>query len=196
MADTFTGVLDSTKLELGPANVYLSSVLSDSLSPPGTGDATMEHLGYMGDDMQIAVSAEAIPLTGAQAGTTPLSKVISGGTFKVTLPFKEITLANFARAFPNALRFTTGGDKVEFRIRTGLNMRTNARKMIIKKVIGGIESTLTSDIFVIPFVAPVEAEVIIPFSPTEQRVIAATFEAWPDGNNNNRWAFVGDSAAS
>src|SRR3990172_523743 len=131
MADIFTGQLDNTKLELGPANVYISSVLSDSLSPPGTGDATMEHLGFMGDDMSIAVSAEAVPLTGAQTGTTPLSKVIVGGTFRVTLPFKEITLANFARAFPNALRFTTGGEKVEFRIRTGLNMRTNARKMVI-----------------------------------------------------------------
>lgn len=196
MADTFTGQLDATTLELGPANVYLSSVLSDSLSPPGTGDATMEHLGFMGDDMQIAVSAEAVPLTGAQTGTTPLSKVIVGGTFRVTLPFKEITLDNFARAFPNAVQFTTGGEKVEFRVRAGLNMRTNARKMIIKKVIGGVESTLTKDHFVIPFAAPVEAEVVIPFSPTEQRVIAATFEAWPDQNNNNRWAFVGDALAS
>ena len=196
MADVFTGVLDATKLELGPANVYLSSVLSDSLSPPGTGDATMEHLGFMGDDMQIAVAAEAIALTGAQTGTTPLSKVISGGSFKVTLPFKEITLRNFARAFPNAVRFTVGGERVEFRPLLGLNMRTNARKMIIKKVTGGVESTFTKDHFVIPFCSPVEAEVVIPFSPTEQRVIAATFEAWLDENQNNRWAFVGDATAS
>ena len=64
------------------------------------------------------------------------------------------------------------------------------------KVIGSDESTDPADIFVIPIAAAVDAEVSLPFSPTEQRVFSATFEAWPDPALDNRWAFTGDEFAS
>lgn len=182
----FTGVNDPAFLEVGPANVYLFNPISSD----------DEILGFMGEDMAITIATEAVDLTGAQRGNVPLDKVIIGGFFRIVIPFKEITLENFALGIPNSLRFTTGGEKVEFVPRVGLSMRSLARKLTIIKIIGGVESTLPEDTFVIPLAAPVDAEVSFPFSPTEQRIINATFEAFTDETLGGRWAFVGDELAS
>lgn len=182
----FTGVLDPLQLEVGPANVFLFN--------PDTSDD--EFLGFMGDDLIITVATEAVALTGAQTGTVPQDKVVVGGSFMITIPFKEITIERFSQGIPNTDRFILGGEKVEFRPKVGLSLRGIAQKMTIKKLIGGVESTLPEDIFVIPLAAAVDAEVTVPFSPTEQRIINATFEAWPDPAFGNRWAFVGDEFAS
>lgn len=172
--------LDPTALELGPANVSFDSVF----------------LGFLGDDLAINMTTEAVPLTGAQTGTVPQDKVVTGGTFQVVVPFKEISLANINKAFPNSDIFVLGGTKVEFRPKVGLGLRSIAKELKVIKVIGSDESTDPADIFVIPIAAAVDAEVSLPFSPTEQRVFSATFEAWPDPALDNRWAFTGDEFAS
>jgi hypothetical protein len=182
----FVGVNDPANLELGPANVFLRDPIS--------GDDLI--LGFMGEDMAITISTEAADLTGAQRGNVPLDKVVIGGFFRITIPFKEITLENFQRAIPNAEIFTTGGTKVEFRPRVGLSLRSIATRMTIIKIIGGIQSTLTEDTFIIPLAAAADAEVSFPFSPTEQRVILANFEAFTDETLGGRWGFVGDEFAS
>lgn len=172
--------LDATLLEVGPANVYWDGVL----------------LGYMGEELAVTVATEATPLTGAQTGTIPQDKVISGGSFRITVPFKEISLENFARAIPSAVLLTgaTSGKRLEFRARVGQSLRALAKPMQIRKIVGGVESTATRDHLTIPLASPVDAEVTIPFHPTEQRVIVATFEAWPDPTQNNRWAYWGDAS--
>lgn len=182
----FVGVNDPSFLEVGPANVFLRN--------PTTLDD--EILGFMGEDMALTISTEAVELTGAQRGTVPLDKVITGGFFRVTIPFKEITLENFQLGIPNSEIFTTGGTKVEFRPRVGQSLRALARRMTIIKIIGGVQSTLAEDTFIIPLASPVDAEVSFPFSPTEQRIINATFEAFTDESLGGRWAFVGDEFAS
>ena len=176
---------DSTKLEVGPCNVYLYEGAQDV------------DLGYMGDALVVAMSTEAVPLTGAQKGTVPLDKVVTGGSFRVTVPFKEIKPKNFSRAFPNAVFVGTEGavERVDFKPRVGLSLRAQAKKLTLKKIIGGVESTSKSDHIVIPLASAVDAEVSVTFSPTEQRVINATFEAWPD-DATGRWAYMGDELAS
>jgi len=174
--------LDATKLEVGPANVYLDE----------TGD---QLLGYMGDDLTVTMGTEAVALTGAQKGTSPLDKVVTGGSFKVSVPFKEISLQNFARAFPNCQLVGTSPQRVDFVNRVGLSLRSLAKKLTIKKIIGGVESTNKKDILIIPLASPVDAEVSVTYSPTEQRVINASFEAWPD-DTTGRWAYMGDELAS
>lgn len=175
--------LDAQKLEVGPANVYLEEESVDVL------------LGFMGDDLSVQMSTEAVALTGAQTGTVPQDKVITGGTFTITVPFKEISLENFARAFPNS-DLSAGGTRVDFKPKVGQSMRALAKKLTLKKIIGGVESALTKDHLVIPYASPSDAEVTVTFSPTEQRIVNATFEAWPDAANGNRWAFMGDELGS
>jgi hypothetical protein len=147
----------------------------------------------MGDDLAIVMATEAVALTGAQKGSTPLAKVITGGSFRIVVPFKQIELANFQRGFPNAI-FTAGpgGERVDFLPRVGVNMLTLARPMRIVKVFGEVESALPADRFNIFKASRADTEVTIPFSPTEQRVISATFEVYPDDTQGGRWAYIGD----
>lgn len=167
--------LDATLLECGPANVYFDGVL----------------LGYMGEALQVSIGTEATPLTGAQTGNVAHNKVVSGGHFRVTVPFKEVSAKNISLGVANSV-FVSSGSLI-FKVRAGRPMRQDAKVMTIVKLVGGDEgfgeSTLPEDTLTIPECSPVDSEVVIPFHPTEQRVIAATFEAWPD--ENGVWAYFG-----
>ncbi len=173
---------DATKLEVGPANVYLEEGGQDVL------------LGFLGDDLTVTMATTSTELTGAQTGDVPQDEVVSGGKFQVTVPLKEISLENLARAFPNC---TITGDKsrVDFKPRVGLSLRSIAKKLTIKKLVGGVESALKKDWLIIPEASPVAGEVTFTYHPTTQRVINATFKAWPQGADN-RWAYMGDELGS
>ncbi len=174
--------LDATKLEVGPANVYLEENGEDVL------------LGFLGEDLTVNMATEATALTGAQTGTVPQDKVVTGGSFRVTVPLKEISLENLARSFPNCL-ITGDKSRIDFKPRVGLSLRSLAKKLTIKKIVGGVESALKKDILIIPEASPVDAEVAYTYHPTTQRVINATFEAWPQAADN-RWAYMGDELGS
>jgi len=165
-------------------------VLTNLVGGSDTGVAT--DVGALGDDLQIVFATEANVLTAAQTGTFPQGKVISGGSIKIQVPFKEITLENLQRGIPNSVLVDDGNSRlqVQFRNRVGLNMRTLAVKMEIRKIIAGSESTLPSDIVIFTEVSPVDGEVTFPYSPTDQRVITANFEAWPD--SAGVWGYFGD----
>ena len=172
---------DSSNLELGPCNIYLEE------------DGSDVNVGYLGN-VTLTMTVEASPLTGAQKGTSPLDKVLTGGGVQVAIEFKEITLANFARAFPGAV-LTADGGRVDFINRVGLSMRDQAKQLTLKKIVGGEESALTKDWLIIPEASPVEGGITVSFTPTDQRVLAATFEAWPN-DTTGRWGYLGDELAS
>lgn len=173
---------DSANLELGPCNVYLEESAVDV------------NVGYLGN-VTVTLSSEASPLTGAQKGTSPLDKVLTGGGVKVAVEFKEMTLENFSRAYPHALLFSQGGTRVDFTNRVGLSLRSLAKKLTLKKIVGGAESALAKDHLIIPEASPAEGELSVAFTPADQRVLAATFDAWPN-DTTGRWGFFGDELAS
>lgn len=168
------------------------TVFAETFLAGGSNTENLVNVGFMGEELAVAITAEAVALTGAQTGNVPQDKVISGGSFVVTVPFKEISLDAIRRAFPNAFVFKTtdGKQRIDFTVRVGASMRKRASRMEIRKFVGGAESADPKDTLVIPLAAPTDAEVSLPFSPTDQRVITASFEAWPD--SNGRWAFTGD----
>jgi hypothetical protein len=172
---------DSNNLELGPCNIYLQE------------DAEDVNVGYLGN-VTLKLASEASPLTGSQKGTAPLDKILTGGSVQVTVEFKEMTLQNFARAFPHAV-LTGDAGRVDFTNRVGLSLRSLAKQLTLKKIIGRTESALAKDWLVIPEASPVEGELSISYTPTDQRVLAATFEAWPD-DSTGRWGYMGDELAS
>ncbi len=172
---------DSANLELGPCNIYLEENTVD------------QNVGYLGN-VTVKLGSEASPVTGAQKGTSPLDKFLTGGSVQVTVEFKEMTLKNFSRAYPHAV-LTTDGNRVDFTNRVGLSLRSLAKKLTLKKIVGGVESALKKDHLIIPEASPVEGELSVTFTPTDQRVLAATFEAWPD-DATGRWGYFGDELAS
>ena len=172
---------DSANLVLGPANVYLEE------------DGSDVDLGYLGD-VSVKFSTEASPLTASQTGTSPLDKVMTGGSAQVLVAFKELTLENFARAFPGAT-LTADGHRVDFINKVGLSLRSLAKQLTVKRLVGGVESTLSKDWFIFPEASPVEGEITLAYSATDQQTLAVTFEAWPD-DSTGRWGFAGDELAS
>ena len=172
---------DSQNLELGPCNIYLEESDVDV------------NVGYLGN-VTVKLGSEASPVTGAQKGTSALDKFLTGGGVQVTVEFKEMTLKNFARAYPHSVLIGNGA-RVDFTNRVGLSLRSLAKKLTLKKIVGGVESALAKDHLIIPEASPVEGEISVAFTPTDQRVLAATFEAWPD-DVTGRWGFMGDELAS
>ncbi|MFB3816143.1 MAG: hypothetical protein ACE147_00650 [Candidatus Methylomirabilales bacterium] len=171
----------SDNLELGPCNVYLEESAVDV------------NVGYLGN-VTLNLGSEAAPLTASQRGTSPVDKVLTGGSVQLTIEFKELTLQNFARAFPHAV-LTGDNGRVDFTNRVGLSLRSLAKKLTLKKIVGGVESALAKDILVIPEASPVEGELSVEFNAETQRVLAATFEAWPN-DTTGRWGYFGDELAS
>ncbi len=183
------------RLELGPANVYIANV---EATPDIYGDlyGSETDVGYLGDDVMYQVITEAASLTGAQSGNVPLDKIIIGGSVKVVLPFKEISLENLQIGVPSAIIVQSGGlTRVDFIVAVGQSMRqTLAKRMRITKIKGGKESTDPADTIIIPEISPAEGEVHFPFAPTVQRVILTNWYAWPDPEHG-RWAWMGDEGA-
>lgn len=169
---------------------------AQALTALGSGSDTgvKTDVGFVGDAVAYQVATEAAPLTGAQTGTVAQDKVVIGGMVKVVIPFKEISMDNFAFAVPSS-RIVANSDgskrRLDFAVAVGRSMRESALKMTINKIKGGFESTLPADIIVIPEISPAEGEVAFPFAPTTQREIASNWYAWPNGLTG-RWAFTGD----
>jgi hypothetical protein len=171
----------SANLELGPCNIYLTET------------GVSHDVGYLGK-VTVKLGSSASPLTASQKGTSPLDKILTGGSVTVTVEFKEMTLANFARVYPHAV-LSTGGTRVDFTNRVGLSLRSLAKKLILKKIVGGIESILTKDWLTIPEASPVEGDLSLEFDESAQRVLSATFDAWPN-DTTGRWGFFGDELGS
>lgn len=151
----------------------------------GSDTVTDVFLGGLGEETALNVSTEAAGLTAHLTGTLNRDKVITGGSMQLIAPLKEITLDNFARAFGNAILIEGGGGlrRLDFVARVGESLRqSRGARLTLKKVIGGVESTDPEDVLVIPEASPVDAEVSLAFNVTDQRVLSATFEAWPDAN--------------
>jgi len=171
-----TGTVDRTKLQMGPANVYFDSV----------------HLGYLSDALEVEIAVTASGLTGAQAGTANLDKIVTGGTVMVKVPLKELSLTKMATGLLNSGLVTgISGTRLDFKNKVGLSARDQAKELRIISLIGGVETTDPSKIYVIPQASPADSAVKIPFSPTEQRVVEVTFEAWPS-DATGRWMYLGD----
>src|SRR4030095_340245 len=170
-------------LASGNDGTGLVTALTSSPLVGGSDTETETFLGALSDETSLNISASAAPLTAHLTGTQPRDKVITGGSFQIVAGLKEMTLDNFARAFPNAMLIqgASGLQRLDFTIQAGQSLRhTRGTKMQLRKVRGNVESTDPNDTLVIPEASPVDATVNLAFSVTTQRVLTATFEAWPD----------------
>ena len=91
-----------------------AGVISADMAPTnltgGSDTETLRSLGGLGEATAVNIAAAAAPITAHLTGTQPRDKVISGGSFQFAIPFKEMTLANFALAFPNAILIEGAGE--------------------------------------------------------------------------------------
>lgn len=171
-----------------------STAMTAAASAPLTGGSdtgTPVDVGALGEGLQVVVGTAAQELTAAQTGNVAQDEVVTGGQVTFTVPFKEMVFENFARAIPNA-RVIEGADgkrRLDFVVRVGESRRQFATRLELRPMIGGVETTDPNEIYIVPLATAVAADVTIPFSPTAQQEMSATFRAWPDANG--RWMFKG-----
>jgi len=180
--------MDSTALKLGPCNVYLYE---------GSADV---NIGYVDDGVIVNIETSTVDLTASQLGTTPIDKVVTGVTVSITVPFKEILLENFQRAIANTDLIVDGTTPTKRRLeilpKAGLSLLSTAKKLTIKPIDGGVETTDKERWIVAPLAAPDGSTVSIAFGNTDQQMIEANFYCFPDSANGNRCLYLGDSTAT
>lgn len=179
-------------LASGNDGTGLVTALASTPLTGGSDTLTERFLGALSDETVVNISTSAAPLTAHLTGTQPRDKVITGGTFQLVVGLKEITLENFALAFPNAILIegADGKRRLDFTVRAGESLRKmRGTRLQLRKVTGGVESVNPDDILTLLEASPVDAEVSLAFNVADQRVVSATFEAWPD--STGRLGFFG-----
>src|SRR4051812_18546348 len=79
--------IDSTKLRLGPCNIYIE----EGASP------AYVNIGYV-DEVSIDITPHMQALTGGQAGTTPIDEVVTGVEGFVSFSAQQIDLLTWRRS--------------------------------------------------------------------------------------------------
>jgi len=157
-------------------------------------------IGFTKGGVKVDVVPHVLNLLADQLGSTEANTIITGVSAKVHVPFAEITLLTFARAFSNAVPLqddTTGSKKrVEIRPLSGKSLLAIAKTMTLKPIDPntGVETT-NKDLWVtIPLAAPDESNITIDYAAENQRILDVSFKCFPDTDTNkNRLLFFGDS---
>lgn len=176
--------MDIAKLETGPCNVYLDDV----------------DVGALDDGVTVEVTSETTDLTASQFGTTPINKVITGVSVKVSFAMKEVSLDSFRAAISNSDAIVTDAvdptkKKLQITPKAGTDLRSIASKLVLKPIIGGVETADANKFYTAPVAAPDAGTVSIAFGNTEQRKINATFICFPDPLTNEV-LILGDETAA
>lgn len=174
-------------LRLGPANIYLFENSADV------------NIGYV-DSVEISVTPQVANLMGGQAGTTPVDKVITGVEGKVSFNIQQIELSGWRRALLGVAQAfqgvtTPANKRLEIQSKAGQSLRALAKKMTIKPIYGGLETTNVEEIIVVPFASPDADTVNLILSASTQEMIKATYYMFPDSTKRNRILYFGDDTS-
>jgi hypothetical protein len=157
-------------------------------------------IGGTDDGTEVSVKTDSIALTVSQLGTTPADKVVTGVEVMVKVVLKEIKLESFKRAIASATTIVDDSAPTHRRLeivpKPGLSLRSIAKRLTIKPILGAVETTDKEAWIVAPIAAPDATTVKVAFSNTAQRVIEANFYCFPDTANANRCLFMGDESAA
>lgn len=163
------------------------------------GGAFMQNVGYTDDDTTISITGEVADLTASQEGTTPVNKVVTGVNGVLEFSFKEMRMENWKRALANARVYKNTGNtlqRMEVLTSAGLDLRSISRRIELRPLIGGAETSNIMKIFVIPIAAPSGDTVSLAFGNTAQRALKATFYMFPDPSKRSRIMYMGSDDAS
>jgi len=170
-------------LDLGPCRVYY-----------GTAAAEVD-IGKTQGGVRVTFSEDVADLLSDQYGTQPEDQVITGTGAEIVVPMADYTLDSLATAL-NQSKLTLGLDSGiagERLVGTKKATPTTGKSLLLKKYVDGAISADTQNWIRFPIAAPV-GNVEIAFDGSNQRIIEATFRAFPDANS--RLYFLGDETAA
>jgi hypothetical protein len=174
-------------LRLGPCNIYLFESSADV------------NLGYV-EGVEISITPQVANLMGGQAGVTPVDKVVTGVEGKVSFLIQQMELVGWRRALLAVTQSfqgvtTPANKRLEIQSRAGQSLRALARKMTIKPIYGGAETTNPEEIIVVPFAAPDGETTTLVLNSSTQESIKALYYMYPDSTKRNRIMYFGDDTS-
>jgi len=174
---------DITKLVIGPANIYL------------TENAVQQFVGGIAG-AQISIKQTWADLTADNLGVTAVNKILVGVEAWIEFSFREIDLINFSRAILGSKSYiddvTPTKRRVEVYPRVGQDLASIARKLELKPIVGGVETTDKEKWIVADKAAPDSETIQWAYQNAGQREIQARFWLMPDSANNNRLFYMGE----
>lgn len=170
-------------LDLGPCRVYFGVALAEV------------DLGKTQGGVRTTFAEDAADLMSDQFGTQPEDQVITGQSAEIVVPMADYDLDNFALALNQAV-LTLGADSgIAGTVLVGTKRTTKAGSLLLKKYVDGAISADTQNWIRFPVAAPM-GNVEVAFDGSTQRIIEATFKAFPDAANSNRLYYIGDETAA
>lgn len=155
------------------------------------------HVGGLIDGVTLTEDTSVLAVVVDELGTSVVDEIVTGKSATVKFRFREIRLENFKRAMAEATNIIVNVAKRRFESTTsaGLSLRSLAKELTIKPIIGNVETTDLEKIIVIPFASPSAETRNFVFAVSENRAIDAVFRAFPDPANRNRLWYAGDRTA-
>jgi hypothetical protein len=155
-------------LELGPCAVYY-----------GTAGAEAD-IGATVGGVKFTSTMDVADLLSDQTGTSPDDQVITGMGAEIEIPFAYVDIESFAKVVPGATLYTQATPYkklLQVVPPVGTSLRSTAKSLILKKIVGGVASTDKNDWYTFPIAACV-TNIELTFDASTQRRITARFRAF------------------
>lgn len=159
----------SEQLELGPCQIWY-----------GTAGAEVD-LGST-QAIKLTISMDTADLMTAQNGTRPYDQVITGMGAEIEAPLADLDIDKMATVLPGATLIngaTAGQQILKIAASVGTTLRSYAKSLILKRIVGDVASTDRNDWWTFPITAFV-TNLELTFDAATQRNINALFRVFPD----------------
>ncbi len=175
-------------LELGPCEAWFGL------------EGAETNLGPTQGGVKATIPMATADLKEDQKGDAPVDQVITGmGPAEIDIPLAEWAMATLASVIPGAIQTTDAATPTKIKVTItppiGTTLRSLAKRLILKKVVGGVVSTNRADWVTFPVAAPI-CDLEMTYDATSQRVINAKFRAFPDASTGALYWFGDEDAAA
>jgi hypothetical protein len=128
-----------------------------------------------------------IPLMGGQTGEIEWDEIDKGMKVTIKLELEEITFENFALAIPGGI---VVGDTLLINSNVGASRRAAAKPLIIKPLIGGVETTDEQEWLTFPLAAIGSGQAVeLSFNDGNQQIISANFKVFSTVQEDGTFLF-------
>lgn len=160
---------------------------------PGNLRAAFANVLYDGNDLgalrNVKPSFESlgIPLMTGQTGEIEWDEIDKGMKLSLALELEEITFENFALAIPGA---TVVSNTLLVKSNVGASRRAGAKPLIIKPIIGGVETVDDQEWWTFPLAAIGSGKAAeLTYNDGNQQIIAAQFKIFAEVQQDGSFLF-------
>ena len=139
-------------------------------------------------NLKLKIDPKGIVLKAGQTGEIEWDEIDSGMVVSLSLEIQDITFANFARAYPGS---SIEGDTLVVQANVGSGRRAAAAPLIIKPIVGGVETTDNQFWTTVPLAAIGAGNASeIGYNDGQQQRIMANYKVFPTLRSSGAFMFA------